>query len=144
MFNKKINQMKNIKNLRMPIESELEPTAGKTNSGYLVGFDQHRGLHILLKDGSVKTFFKDQIKKIISKPTGFPYFENAAVMAIRSSQSQQWNPDLLPEIKTFGQELKFDSGPTKKQLDQLEKDIKKPTKNPPKQKTAQSHWLGMQ
>lgn len=135
----------NIRKIRMPVGAELEAADGKIYIGYLVGFNSHKGLHILIEDGSVIKFFKDQIKKIVPKSAGFPYKENSAVMSIRTEQSQQWNPDLLPELAAGeANELTFDSGPTKQALDQAEKEIHKPTRSKPRQKTAQSHWLGMQ
>jgi len=131
----------------MQIAAQLESTASKTYLGYLVGYNQHRGVHILLKDGTVKTFYRDQIEELkpINNP-GFPYKENPRVMAIRTEQSQQWNPDLLPKF-IFGvsKEYQFSgTGPTKQALDQAEEEIRKPTKVPKRQKTAASHWIGMQ
>lgn len=131
----------------LPISTELKAMDGKTLPNYLVGYNQHRGVHILLKDGSVKTFFRDEIKEIkpINNP-GFPYKENSGVMAIRTEQSQQWNPDLLPKF-IFGvsKEYSFSgTGPTKQSLENYEKEIKKPTRSKPRQRDASSHWVGMQ
>lgn len=135
----------NIRKIRMPVGAELEAADGKIYIGYLVGYNQQKGLHILVKSGAVLKFFKDEVKKIIPKSPGFTYFENHNVMSIRTEQSQQWNPDILPELAPGeSKELQFDSGPTKKQLKDYEKEIKKPTKNPPRQKTAASHWIGME
>lgn len=134
--------MINVKNIRMPVGSEVETTASKTHVCWIIGFNQQKGLHILLEDGSIQTFYKDQIKRITSRNPGFPC-KGQQIMRIKAEQSQQWGQD-LPVFDALGQEIKFDSGPTKQALDQAEKEIHKPTKNPPRQKTAASHWIGMQ
>lgn len=126
---------------RMPIAAEIE--ADKKYVGYLIGFNQQKGLWILLKEGNIKTFFRDEIKEIkpINNP-GFAYKESPRVMSIRAMQSQQWNPDLLPKFELGkSQEFQFSGvGPTKKHLNDLEKQPKggmHASKGP----SADTHWL---
>ena len=130
----------NLKDFRMPIFAEVSVTTGEHDS-WIIGYDQHKGLWILLEDGTIKTFYRDEILKIISKIPGFPC-KGSQIMRIRASQSQQWAEE-LPAFGSIGQELQFNLGPSKKQLEEAEKEIHKPTRSKSRQKTAASHWIGM-
>ncbi|KKM61701.1 hypothetical protein LCGC14_1529100 [marine sediment metagenome] len=127
----------------MPVEAELEAVYRGKHPGWIVGFNQHRGLHILIEDGSVLTFFRDEVKKITPIKAPFPYKENSAVMSIRTEQSQQWAEN-LPELALGENEIQFNFGRTRKQVESAQKEIGKPERSKPRQKTAASHWLGIQ
>lgn len=133
--------MIDIRKIRMPVGVELEAIYRGKHPGWIVGFNQHKGLHILIEDGSVLTFFRDEIKKITPIKVPFPYKENPAVMSIKTEQPQLFNPDLLPELAPGENEIQFDFGRTKKQVEAAEQAPKGGMHDDKKAKSAATHWL---
>ncbi len=137
------SKMFNYTKYCMPIATQLGSMAGETYLCFLIGYDQQKGLWILLEDGSVKTFYRDEIKEIKPISSPFKYKESHRVMRIRTMQSQQWNPDLLPKFELGkSQEFQFSGvGPTKAALERAERTPKGGMRDVRKAKSAETHWV---